>query len=190
MLKTLLLAGAALGVALVPAQAALNVVEAPTGFFAPGAAATFDSPYYRGNGEGWGWTHGVLGLPTTSATLQISAFDVDAPSEQDLIEVFDAATTTWISLGLLAGANNVYAFTDFALPNAVWDDITTGLQVRMTIDLGNDGWFVTLAKSALCTDAVCTLNPNPGPTGVPVPASFALFGLGLLGLGVASRKRA
>lgn len=44
-----------------------DTVQAPTGFFAPGEAATFDSPYYRGAGEDWGWTHNPINAAFTSA---------------------------------------------------------------------------------------------------------------------------
>ncbi|MBX9700280.1 MAG: hypothetical protein K2X74_12645, partial [Acetobacteraceae bacterium] len=112
------LLAAVLGLAAIaPAQAALDVVQSPTSFFVPTDAQKYDSPYYRNQAQDWGWTHGVLTAPTTSATLSISAFDVDfAQGERDLIEAYDAATTSWISLGYLTGANDAWAFTDFALP--------------------------------------------------------------------------
>lgn len=159
----------------------VDTIETPAGYFVPNATETYNSPYYRGNGEDWSWTHNAIASSFTTASLNISAFDVDFTSsgylgERDLIQAYDTNTTTWIDLGYLSGANDIYSFTNFDLDYTTWvDEISAGLQVRMLIDLNNEGWYVTLAKSVLTTDGEDAGNPNPGTT-VPVPAAAWLFG--------------
>ncbi len=181
---------AAIGAAILTAgsaQAAIDVVQAPTGYFVPTDAQKYDSPYWRGNGEDWGWTHGGIAAGFATADLNISAFDVDFDQgEFDHIWALDSGT--WVDLGPLAGANDQWAFTSFSLGSNFFDDIVTGLQVRIQIDVNNDGWLVTLAKSTLTTDGAGPGNPNPG---VPEPATWAMLiaGFGMVGATMRRRRR-
>lgn len=171
--------------------ATVNTVDAPTGYFVPTDAQKYDSPYYRGYGEGWGWTHGAIASAFSTATLQISAFDVDyntGSSELDKIEAYDAASSSWIDLGFLIGQNDAWAYTDFVLGANLLDDVVTGLQVRMTIDTLGQGWVVTLGKSVITTDGATPPPPDPGAT-VPVPAAFPLLLGGLAAIGGLRLKR-
>ena len=170
------------------ANAAVDVAEAPTGFFVPSEAEQYDSPYYRTASQDWGWTHGAIAAGFTSASLNISAYDVDtdgkggaSPPEVDNIYAFNG--TSWELLGSLQGFGDVWEFTTFNLGSQFFDEITNGLQVRIDIDANNDGWQVTLAKSTLTTDGSNPGNPNPGGA-VPEPATWAMMigGLGLVGL--------
>lgn len=167
------------------ASAAINVVEAPTGFFVPTDAQRYDDPYYRWYGMDWGWTHGAMGGAITSAKLNISAFDVDyAQGERDAIYAYDGASKVF--LGHLIGLNDAWAFTEFSLGANFFDDIATGLKVFMEIDIKADGWAVTLAKSSLTTDGTNPGNPEPGA--VPEPSTYMLMAAGVAGL-VFFRKR-
>lgn len=183
------------------AFAATDTIDAASGqagtYFVPTLGQETDSPYYRWYGEGWSWTHNAL-APFTTATLNISAYDVDeAPCgssvcENDTIEAYDATSSMWILLGSLTGDDNAFSFTSFdlvaAAGGALLDDVLAGLQVRMKIDVDNGGWAVSLSKSVITTDGSGAGNPNPGT--VPLPAGGLLLIGALGGLGALRRKRA
>ncbi|WP_250889957.1 PEPxxWA-CTERM sorting domain-containing protein [Sphingobium nicotianae] len=180
------LAGTGL-LASVGAQAAptIDVAEAPTGFFVPTAAQTYDAPYYRYFDGDWGWTHNAIAGSITTASLLISAFDVD-PTEIDQIYAYDNGVKTL--LGDLAVAPDDYSYTEFVLGANFFDDIAAGLQVFIDIDVGNttNTWAVTLAKSTLSIDGAAPPNPNPG---VPEPATWGMMIAGLAIVGSTMRRR-
>lgn len=168
-------------------------------YFVINDAAKYDAPYYRWASDDWGWTHSAIAGTHTSIKLDISAFDVDyftpTEGEIDLIWIFDGSD--WLSLGSLAGATDIWAFTSFDLSSYSWAQaqVNAGLQVKLDIDALEQGWAVTLGKSSLIVDGgnqQCV--PTPGipctPVSVSEPASLGLFGLALLGLGLRRRKSA
>ncbi|MBN2655235.1 MAG: PEP-CTERM sorting domain-containing protein [Nitrospirae bacterium] len=171
---------------------AVDTIQAPTGYFTPDDASKYSSPYYRWHGEGWSWTHNPIAGTLTSASLNISAFDVDYDGvpgyyagERDAIYAYDNGVRTF--LGYLAGANDVWAFTDFTLGSNFFDDVNAGLMVEIEIDTTYEGWAVSLAKSALTTDGSNPGNPNPGPA-VPEPSTIILLGSGLAGAALLRKK--
>jgi hypothetical protein len=165
----------------------VDIIQAPTGFFVPTDGQKYDSPYYRWYGDDWGWTHNPIGGSITSATLNISAFDVDYVSgERDAIYAYDGAAQ--IFLGYLTGVNDEWSYGSvFTLGSDFFDDIATGLKIWMVIDSTDDSWAVTLAKSVLSIDGGTPPPPQPGP--VPEPSTLLLLGSGLIGLGYFVRKR-
>lgn len=170
------------------AVAAVDTVEAPTGFFVPSLGLETTSPYYRGFGQDWGWMHGAITDPFTSATLNISAYDVDEESgEVDNIYAYDGETR--VLLGSLTGEDDAFSFTEFVLGPEFFDDIMTGLKVEIEIDVATQGfWLVSLGKSVLTTDGSGPGNPNPGI--VPLPAAGWLMIAGIGGLAALRRKKA
>lgn len=166
---------------------ATDIVEYPTGYFVPDDAQKYSTGYWRWANEDWGWTHNPIGGSVTTAELLISAWDVDAPAEVDVISAYDAASTSWITLGSLAGANAAWSYTTFTLGPDLYDDIAAGLQVAIDIDSTSGGWAVTLAKSVLSVDGGEVPDPDPSPK-VPEPATTSLVAMGILGL-VRLRKK-
>jgi len=177
--------------AIAQAGISTDVIQTPTNYFVPTDAQKYDSPYYRWNGENWGWTHNAIAGTINSATLNISAYDVDFDSwssyytgERDAVYAYDNGVKTFI--GYLAGAGDQWSYTTFTLGSNFYDDINAGLQVWFEIDTTNQGWAVTLSKSALSIDGGGLPGPQPGA--VPIPGAVLLFAPGLAGLAVIRKK--
>jgi hypothetical protein len=176
------------------AQAAgyTDTIQAPTGYFVPTDAQKYSSPYYRWYNEDWGWTHNALsGVVTsiTTATLNISSFDVDSPyGEVDKIYVYNNDTSSWDYLGSLVGESDEWSYDSFVLGSQYFDEILAGLKVWVDIDSTNtyDYWALTLAKSVISIDGSPIPNPEPGT--VPIPGAFLLLAPGLAGLAVIRKK--
>lgn len=168
-------------------------------YFVKDDASKYNSPYYRNANQDWLWNHNAISGTFSSIKLNISAFDVDYGAsrswEHDVISVWDGSS--WFDLGELAGASDIWAFTDFDLSGYSWAQaqVNAGLKVAINIDKYSTGWLVTLGKSTLTTDGgnqQCV--PTPGVpcthTSVPEPSGLMLLGLGLLSLAFVRRKAA
>lgn len=184
-----LLAASLLGLSQAYAVGVTDTRDASNGgantYFVPTDAQKSDWPYYRWEGDDWGWTHGAIAGTITSASLNISAFDVDA-SQGEVDKIFAMDDGSWVELGSLAGNNDIWAFTNFVLGANFFNDINAGLQVKMAIDTGDDGWAVTLAKSSLSVDGGTLPPPVPG---VPEPETYAMMLAGLAAVGAIARRR-
>lgn len=133
------------------------------------------------------WSHAPILAPFQSATLTIDALDVEfdaVPPEQDRVSAFDAASATWIELGFLNGPPSGSS-TVFDLSSSLFDDIATGLMVKIDINVGTTAvdYAMTLNRSTLAVS-----NPDTPPS-IPEPGTLALAGLGLGALALGRRRQ-
>ncbi|MDO9308078.1 MAG: PEP-CTERM sorting domain-containing protein [Deltaproteobacteria bacterium] len=165
-----------------------DIKEYNTGFFVENDAHKYDShTYWRWYNQDWGWQHSAIAGTITTATLNISAFDVDLTSgEIDNIYAYDGSNR--VLLGSLDGSDNIWSYTAFTLGANFYDDILAGLKIEVDIDSTHnyESWALTLAKSVLSIDGGVIPDPDPDP--VPEPSTMILLGAGLAGLFFARRK--
>ena len=171
-----------------------NTVESPSAFFIPLDAQKAVPPYQRFKNEDWSWSHTAISDSFTSAYFSVSAFDVDfAEGERDNIYAYDASggSGVWVLLGALNGSDESYAYTTFSLGSMFFDDIQSGLQMKMDIDATNLGWGgVSLAKSVVSLDSLVLPPPEPGATAIPEPGTLTLLALGLIGMAFVKGRKA
>jgi hypothetical protein len=172
--------GAVLGCVSVAQATPVSYVPSSTTYFGPVSSQISNSPYTRFANQDWSWRQAAYSGSFSSATLTIGGYDVD-PGEIDNIYAFDSSSTggVWVLLGRLTGANNTFSNTSFTLTSNLFDDIASGLLLKIDIDAGSAGWGVGLTNSVLNLTST---------NSVPEPGSLALLGLGLAGL-VVVRKR-
>lgn len=174
--------------------AIIDIVEYPDGYFVDNDDNKYSDPYYRWHNEDWEWQHSAISGTWSSATLSISAFDVDndGGANAEIDNVYGFLNGSWELIGELAGASDIWSYTTFDLTSEWYDAIASGLQVRIDIDALHeyDVWAVSLAKSVLSLDGGLLPDPEPGSNPVPEPSTALLLGTGFLGLACMRRKRA
>lgn len=141
-----------------------------------------DSPWYRYWDDDWGWTHTFSPPNPTpasiiSASLDIRAWDVDSPSEIDIILGSGPSGTV---IGTLTGEDDKWSTTNLPLSSDLFADLMDGdIYIWMDIDstnpFGMDMWAITIASSTLTV----TYTPIPAP-GAVVLSSIGLCLVGWL----------
>lgn len=127
--------------------------------------------------------HGPLNVTVSDGVECISCFyggeDIDIGAE----------SITWVHTGIWSdGAFNglLVSGLDWGVPGAITDIDVLGSVVN--VDFGDD--WVRINVAGISSGGTIVVNLTAEHENVPAPATLALFGLGLAGLGWSRRKKA
>jgi len=148
------------------------------------------SPNVRLANSRWLWQQDAMDLSELgddyAATLTITSHVRTIGTEPyGLNSIFAYTGNQWLSLGILDGENESWATTTFELPDAAWVREQAQSGIYFYVDISTSGE----ASNALAlASSVLTLTSGTASE-VSEPGTLALFGLSLLGFGIAQRRK-
>lgn len=182
------------------APSGVSVTTAGGAAFVTGSVGgQYAAPHLSGNnGNGFGSPNQPNGVDatrylTTGSTGANAAAKVELSFAIGLQRYFGllwGSVDTYNTIAFFNGATSVGSYTGAAItPSATGDQGSNGtFYVNITSTLGFDRVVMTSSSFAFEFDNLAW-SAAPAPIGVPEPMTAALLGAGLLGLGLARRRR-